>query len=104
MRGMWNEVACYDVSDAVSGVLEVAGLTKEAERVRDVGTSAGEVAGLLRRVRAEATGMWAPALQEVCFWAEAVVWAAWAGDESLEEYRARLRAAIDEGYALVRTH
>lgn len=100
---MQTEMAFYAVNGAVSGVLDVAGLGSEAEAVR-ASVDAGEVASLLRRVAEEANGRWAPVVQEVCFWAEAVVWAAWTEDPSFEECKRRLEKAIAEGYALMTLH
>lgn len=98
---MQTEIAFYAMSDLVPGVLDVAGLASEADEVRRTASSAGEVAALLRRVRKEASGAWAPVVRDVCFWAEVVVWAAWRGDKAFEEYRSRLYRAIDDGYARI---
>ncbi len=110
-----TEIAFYAVNDAVCGVLDVAGLGPEADEVRSAVASAGDVASLLRGVAAEARGPWAPVIREVCFWAEAIVWAAWRSDAvrspdetvqdgEFEELRNRLEKAISDGYAQMALH
>lgn len=84
-------------------------MASEAEEMRRVDmtseTYAVDASAILRRVMDEAGGRWASLLQEVCFWAEAVVWAAWDGDvDAFNERRAMMDGALTDGLASMRTH
>lgn len=97
------------VRDLIPGLLDAAGMTPEAEEMRGVdmlsATCVGDATALFRRIREEAFGQWAPLLKEACFWAEAMVWAAWEGDlDSFEECRTRLESAVSDGLALMTMH
>jgi arylsulfatase A-like enzyme len=97
------------VRDFLPGLLDAAGMPREAEEMRRIDmlseTCTAEAAALLRRVRDEAGGRWAPLLQEACFWAEAVIWAAWRGDEeAFEESREAMDRVVIDGLALMAVH
>lgn len=95
----------HDVNDAVSDALGVAGLDAEAEAVRTASACPGEAVAVLRRVAEEARGPWESVLQEVCFWAEAAIWAEWSSDQTAYfECRERLTSAIADGYVRMSPH
>lgn len=100
---MLTGIALYVVNDAVSRVFDVAGLGPEAEEVRAAVSCVGDVVSLLRRVADEVDGRWAPIVREVCFWAEAVVWAEWRGDRT-DGLMLRLDRAVTVGYGQMAVH
>ena len=84
-------------------------MAPEAEEMRRVDVfspaCAAEATAILQRVRDEAGGRWAPLLREACFWAEAMIWAAWEGDgDAFDEYRGRLDQAVTDGLASMTLH
>lgn len=109
---MWPKMqAATDstVRDFFPGLLDAAGMPREAEEMRGIDmlseTCVAEAVAVLRRVREEAVGRWAPLLQEACFWAEAMVWAAWSGDEDVfEECQESMTKAVTDGIALMAVH
>ena len=97
------------VRDLVPGLLEAAGMAPEAEEMRRVdmfsATCVAEATAILQRVREEASGRWAPLLREACFWAEAMIWAAWEGDgDAFDERQERLGQAVTDGLASMTMH
>lgn len=106
---METEIAFYAVRDLIPGFLDVAGMPAEADAMRGMDVcdreSVGRAIAVVQEVRDGASGRWAPFVEEVCFWAEALIWASWASDtETLKECRKALGRAIDEGYHLMTAH
>lgn len=106
---METEIAFYAVRDLIPGFLDVAGMPAEADAMRcmDVNDreSVGRAANAVQEIREGASGRWAPFVEEVCFWAEALIWAFWAFDATtMEECRKSLGKAIDDGYRLMTAH
>lgn len=106
---MQTEIAFYAVKDLIPGFLDVAGMATEAQEMRGVDVhdaeSVDRAVAVIRQVRESAPGRWAPIVEEVCFWAEAMIWASWALDAmTLEDCRKRLGAAIADGYRSMAVH
>jgi hypothetical protein len=106
---MQTEIAFYAVKDLIPGFLDVAGMSAEADRMRGVDVhdceSVDMAVTVIRQVKDAAPERWADVVEEVCFWAEALVWASWSLDATtLEECRRALGKAIAEGYHLVMEH
>lgn len=106
---MQTEIALYAVKDLIPGFLDVAGMRPEAEMMRRADLhgcdSVDEAVAAIRQARDSSSGRWAPLVEEVCFWAEAMVWASWDQDaHTMEECRKRLDRTIADGYRTMAVH
>ena len=101
------------VRTLMPAVLDVAGLRKVADGLRELGpvvsyadaVRACEELTEVREGSGEADAGWADLVEDAAFWAEGAVRAALDGDRALFTYCVgRVRAAMDLAYSLLQVH
>lgn len=109
MSDIMQEVVEATVRHKLPVLLSMAGMESEAQEIESAGLCTRQEpaawAALVRKVGEAASGALAEAVEEACFWAEAMVWACWAEDaETMEVAQSALSAAVESALCSLRIH
>jgi hypothetical protein len=80
-------------------MLDATGLEEEASEIGNMDPKSRKFVGistsLLRKIGSDISGSENPYIQDICFWAEAMIWAGWKKDsKSFSDYKERLRNVL----------